>query len=73
MTGETPKPEDLEPLDDETLYALRGPIAERLGLLLTAYHRGMLVARDDAERALLSEIARLVGRPDGQERRLPEP
>jgi hypothetical protein len=65
---DAPKPENLEPVSDETLAELRGPIAQRLALLLKAYHRGMIVARDDDERSLLNEIAGLVGRPDGVKR-----
>jgi hypothetical protein len=36
-------------------------LIDRLGVLLTAYHRGMVVARDDEEREILAEIESLVG------------
>ena len=46
----------------------RGPLADRLGLLLAAYHWGMVVARTDEEQSLLREIESLVGRPSSADR-----
>lgn len=61
--ADAPNPDDLELVSDEQFVELRGPMMDRLGLLLTAYHRGMLVARTDDERDLLAEIEALVGPP----------
>jgi len=61
--ADEPEPEELVPLTDEEWLRVRGGIADRLGLLLDAYHRGMVVARDDEEREILAELAALVGPP----------
>lgn len=61
--GDSPNPDDLELVSDEQHVELRGPMMDRLGMLLTAYHRGMVVARTDGEQELLTEIAGLLGPP----------
>lgn len=59
-----PEPDDLEPLSSEQYEQQRGALAERLYHLISAYRRGMIVARNDEERELLTEIERLLGQPE---------
>jgi hypothetical protein len=59
----TPDPDDLRPATDEERADMTGPLLDRLGLLLTAYHHGLVVARTQDERELLGEIEALVGPP----------
>jgi hypothetical protein len=42
----------------------RGALAERLYHLISAYRRGMIVARSEEEREVLAEIERLLGPPE---------
>lgn len=58
-----PNPEDLQPLTDQERLAIMPGLNDHFGALLSAYHRGMIVAQDDEEREVLGEIASLVGPP----------
>jgi len=54
---------DLVPLTDREYKTVQGAIARQVEPLREAYLRGMAIAQNDEQRAVLNELNRLVGPP----------
>jgi hypothetical protein len=53
---------ELEPLTDQQFETVRSALVTQFAPLREAYLRGMIVARNDEQREVLTELQRLLGR-----------
>jgi len=63
MTPTRKRQTKMRPLTKKEYESVRGGLADRLGVLIGAYRRGMIIARTKDEEELLAEIRRLLGPP----------